>query len=72
MDVLFKRILFFILMPIYGPLTLFSHLTYPWWLRLYNKGGFFKKILFFILAPIYGPITFFLYVSYDWWADLVK
>jgi hypothetical protein len=71
MDVLFKRILFFILMPIYGPLALFSHLTYPWWLEL-NKGNFGKKTLFFILMPIYGPITLFLHLTYEWWADLVK
>lgn len=71
MDRLFKRILFIILMPIYGPLTVFSHLTYPWWQKLY-KGDIFEKILFFILAPIYLPITGFLHLTYEWWADLIK
>ena len=71
MDVLFKRILFFVLMPIFGPLMLFSHLTYPWWMKL-QKGSFFQKVLYYILTPVYGPITFFLYLTYDWWAELIK
>jgi hypothetical protein len=58
-------------MPIYGPLVVFSHLTYPWWLGLYKK-NFLEKILFFLLAPIYGPVSLFLNLSYEWWADLVK
>jgi hypothetical protein len=71
MDALFKRILFFILMPIYGSLMIFSHLTYPWWQNL-GKGDVFEKILFFALAPIYGPITLFMHLTYEWWAELAK
>jgi hypothetical protein len=69
MENLFKRIFFFILMPIYGPLALFSHLTYKWWQEL-RKGNLLEKILFFILALIYGPITLFLHLTYEWWAGL--
>ncbi|HAO64607.1 TPA: hypothetical protein DCQ44_01340 [Candidatus Taylorbacteria bacterium] len=69
MDKLFRRILFFILMPIYGPLGLFMHLTYPWWQNLF-KGNISDKILFFILAIIYVPIAGFMNISYSWWTDL--
>ena len=71
MDKLFKKIFFFVLMPIYGPLALFMHLTYPWWQDL-KKHGFLKKILFVILSIIYGPIGLFLWITYEWWADLAK
>ncbi len=36
MDKLFKKILFFLLMPIYGPIALFMKLTYEWWAGLYK------------------------------------
>lgn len=71
MDTFFKRILFFILMLIYGPLMLFSHLTYPWWQKL-RQGNIFEKILFIILSLVYGPVTLFLNLSYTWWAELAE
>lgn len=71
MDRLFNKILFFVLMPIYGPLALFSNLTYAWW-QEQKKSGILRKILFVILAPIYGPIIFFLWLTYDWWTEKGK
>jgi hypothetical protein len=72
MNKLLKKILFFILAPIYGTLGLFMHLTYPWWQSLY-KGNYFKKIIFCIFFPIYAPIAFLLaneFIGYEWWAGL--
>jgi hypothetical protein len=69
MDRLFKRILFFLLMPIYAPMALLSHLTYEWWLALHKK-NLADRILFYILAIFYGPMTFILHRTYDWWTEL--
>lgn len=71
MDKLINKIFFFLLAPIYGPLVLFSHLTYPWW-QEQKKGNFWRKVLFFILLPVYAPIAIFLKISYEWWADMGK
>jgi len=31
---IFKKILFFLLLPIYGPLAIFMGITFEWWVKL--------------------------------------
>jgi hypothetical protein len=62
-----KKIFFFILLPLYLPLSLLINSTYDWWMKQAED----NKIVYFILAPLYGPGALFLLWSFDWWIKLL-
>jgi hypothetical protein len=65
-----KKLLFFILMPIYLPISLLFNATFDWWVDLPNNGN---RLLFVILLPIYAPIALILnspFLGFDWWVGL--
>ena len=65
-----NKILFFILLPIILPLSLFSFTTHNWWVGLSSKRGL-GLILFYVLMPIYAPLAVLMNWAFSWWSKLL-
>jgi hypothetical protein len=63
-----KKLIFFLLMPIVLPITLFLNATFDWWVGL----GKTNKFLFILLAPIYGPLGLIWLGAFGWWVSLAE
>lgn len=72
-----KKILFFLLIPVYAPIMFFLHFTHDkdgggWYDKLWYSDSLIKKTLFVGLSFIYAPLIYFMFFTFDMWTDLLE